>query len=243
MLELTYPQFHAVFVLPALGVLTAATLVHRHTDESVVRPLPVAVVTVVALAYTIPWDNYLIHRGVWWYGNGRVATVLWNAPLSEYVFILLVPFVGALWLHHLSVLLPTAAADVTVTRRDRAAGVAAAALIGVAGAGLFTQSATLYLGAILAWSAPVFGLQWAVGWPHLWARRQLVALGIAGPTLYLSAVDRIAIADGVWELSTSMTTGVTVAGLPVEEGLFFLVTSAFIVQALVLYPWVLDRWQ
>jgi hypothetical protein len=32
-----------------------------------------------------------------------------------------------------------------------------------------------------------------------------------------------------------------VAGLPVEEATFFLVTNLFVVQGLVLFQWVLDR--
>jgi lycopene cyclase domain-containing protein len=242
MLELTYPQFHAVFVFPVFAALAAATVVGRYGKRSVVRPFAVVAVTVIALLYTVPWDNYLIHRGVWWYGEGRVTTVLWNAPLSEYVFILAVPILGALWLHHLSMVFKTPERPITVSRQQRVVGVLAAAIIGVVGTAFLFSGRTLYLGSILVWSAPVLGLQWAVGWPYLWARRWLVGAGIGVPTLYLSAIDRVAIESGAWQLSPELTTGVTVAGLPIEEGLFFLLTSTFVVQGLVLYPWVLSRW-
>jgi lycopene cyclase domain-containing protein len=242
MLELTYPQFHAVFVFPVFAALAAATVVGRYGKRSVVRPFAVAAVTVIALVYTIPWDNYLIQRGVWWYGEGRVTTVLWNAPLSEYVFILVVPVLGALWLHHLSMVFTAPERVVTVSRGQRVAGVLAAAVVGAVGVVFLLGGRTLYVGSILTWSAPVLGLQWAVGWPYLWARRWFVGAGIAAPTLYLSAIDRVAIESGAWQLSSELTTGVTVGGLPVEEGLFFLVTSTFVVQGLVLYPWVLSRW-
>jgi hypothetical protein len=33
----------------------------------------------------------------------------------------------------------------------------------------------------------------------------------------------------------------SVAGLPVEEGAFFLITNLFVVQGLLLYSWVLRR--
>jgi lycopene cyclase domain-containing protein len=242
MLELTYPQFHAVFVFPVFAALAAATVVGRYGKRSVVRPVAVAAVTLIALVYTIPWDNYLIQRGVWWYGEGRVTTVLWNAPLSEYVFIVAVPILGALWLHHLSMVFSKPEQSITVSRKQRVAGVLAAAVIGVVGAVFLLDGRTLYAGSILVWSAPVLGLQWAVGWPYLWARRWLVGAGIAVPTLYLSVIDRVAIESGAWTLSSELTTGVAVGGLPIEEGLFFLLTSTFIVQGLVLYPWVLSRW-
>jgi lycopene cyclase domain-containing protein len=243
MLELTYPQFHAVFVLPVFVALAAATAVGRYGQRSVVRPFAVGMVTLIALVYTVPWDNYLIQRGVWWYGEGRVTVVFWNAPLSEYVFILAVPVLGALWLHHLSMVFPPPEETITVSPSQRLAGVLAAAVVGIVGAVFLLGGPTLYAGSILLWSAPVLGLQWAVGWPYLWARRWLVAAGIAGPSLYLSVIDRVAIESGAWQLSSELTTGVTVGGLPIEEGLFFLLTSTFIVQALVLYPWVLSRWE
>jgi lycopene cyclase domain-containing protein len=250
MFKLTYPEFHAVFVVPALIALAAVTMLgwygrrsSREDSPSVVRPFAVAVITLIALVYTIPWDNYLIYRGVWWYGDGRVTVVLWNAPLSEYVFILLVPLIGALWLHLLSLVVTAPSTAVTVSRRQRITGAVAGAVVGVVGLLMTTGDQTLYVGSILAWSGPVLALQWAVGWPYLWARRRLVVAGILVPTLYLSAIDRIAIASGAWQLSPDLTTGITLGGLPVEEGLFFLVTSVFIIQGLVLYPWVLARWR
>lgn len=237
----TYLQFHALFLGPPLFVLTAVT-VWRRRDRSPVRPAAVVIVTLLALAYTTPWDNYLILKEVWGYGEGRVAGVIWAAPVEEYAFILLQPLLGALWLHHCSSLFDPPADRVVVSRTDRLAGLVGAAVVGVAGAGMLAVDATFYLGAILAWAAPVLALQWVVGWPYLWARRKLLAVGVGVPALYLSAADRVAIESGVWTLSERFTTGLTVAGLPIEEGLFFTVTTLFVVQALVLYPWVLDRW-
>jgi lycopene cyclase domain-containing protein len=67
---------------------------------------------------------------------------------------------------------------------------------------------------------------------------------VAPPTLYLWIVDRVAIGLGVWTLSDRHTTGLAVPllGLPVEEALCFFLTSLFVVQGLVLYAWLLDRW-
>lgn len=243
MLGLTYPQFHVVFVLPALAALLILAVVDENRDEQLAKPLPVAVVTLIALVYTIPWDNYLIHRDVWWYGEGRVAAVIWNAPVSEYLFILLVPPLGALWLDQFATRFqkPTYQGQITLTQR--LTGAVCGAVICGAGVVFFFNEATLYLGSILAWSGPVLALQWGVGWPYLWARRRLVGGAILVPTLYLSVVDRIAIGDKIWQISSEKTTGLTLGGLPIEEGLFFFVTSTFIVQGLVLYPWVRDRWR
>jgi lycopene cyclase domain-containing protein len=88
----------------------------------------------------------------------------------------------------------------------------------------------------------VLAVQWVVGWPYLWARRRTVALGVAVPTAYLSGVDAVAIHEGVWRLAPEYTTGLAPGGLPVEEATFFGLTTLFVVQGLVLYPWVVRRW-
>jgi lycopene cyclase domain-containing protein len=244
----TYLQFHIAFLLPAVMLMIATAFVSRAQMSAAVRPLGVgrtywtgvAIITVVALAYTTPWDNYLIARGVWWYGDGSTLGTLGHAPIEEYAFIVVQPWLTALWLSHLS--LPSDWSTPTHPIRSRVAATALAVCLGVVGWILLRSDATFYLGAITAWAAPVLALQWAVGAPQLWARRRLVALGTLVPTTYLCVADRIAIEYGIWILSERYTTGLTVAGLPVEEATFFLVTNLFVVQGLVLYRWVLDRW-
>jgi len=242
MAAFTYVQFHVIFVVPALAVLAGAAGVRSRTTRSDVRPLAVGVIVAVAMAYTVPWDNYLILRGVWSYGPESVAAVIWHAPVEEYLFILLQPLVAALWLHQISPGVPSDD-ETTVTRRDRIVGLAGGAIITLVGAVLLLGSSTFYLGAILAWSGPVLALQWAVGWPYLRARWQTIVVAIAAPTAYLWIADWVALASGIWVLADQFTLGVTLLGLPIEEAVFFLVTNVFVVQGLVLYPWVMDRWQ
>jgi lycopene cyclase domain-containing protein len=249
MTSLTYLQFHIAFLIPAVMLMIATAFVSRAQLPDAVPQLGsgrtywigVAIITVVALVYTTPWDNYLIARGVWWYGDGSTVATIGYAPVGEYLFILVQPWLTALWLSHLS--LPGSWPDTgrALRWRPRLAALGAATLVGLVGWRLLGTSATFYLGAILAWAAPVLALQWGVGAPQLWARKRLVTIGVAVPTTYLCVADRIAIELGIWVLAEEYTTGLTVAGLPVEEALFFLVTNIFVVQGLVLYRWVLDR--
>ncbi len=252
MTGLTYPQFHAAFVLPAVLTLLAATTVsRRHAPERTVWVrganrsywLDVTLLVALAMLYTTPWDNFLIARGVWGYGPGRILARIGYAPVSEYAFFGAQTVLTALWLSHLRADPPGERRRSRRRRtRERLLGVGLAGAVGLAGVWFLRSDPTFYLGAILAWAAPVLALQWAVGAPALLERRRTVLLGVAVPTLYLSVVDRIAIGQGVWELSATYTTGVTIAGLPVEEALFFLVTNVFVVQGLVLARWVRDRW-
>jgi lycopene cyclase domain-containing protein len=271
MTTLTYLQFHLVFLGGPLLVLAAATargvalrvgppavapprvrLAGRSLDARVVG---VGIMAVLALAYTTPWDSYLIRRGAWGYGEGAVAARFLAVPLGEYLFFALQPVLTALWLY----LLPAGPPERSVradggtalardrldaTPGQRALGAGVGGLIALGGWFALALEGGFYLGTLLLWAAPVLAIQWAFGWPYLWARRRVVALAVAVPTLYLWVADRVALALGVWELSPDLTTGyaVPLLGLPVEEAAFFLLTNVFVVQGLVLWLWVADRW-
>ena len=233
---ITYVGFHLAFVVPALAAV-ALYRRFRGRDEWVsTLKVGTPVVVFLAVAYTTPWDNYLVARGVWSYGEGTVLARLWWAPVEEYAFFVLQSILAALWVGSLDVVDLSAA---TISTRQRVVGALAAAAVAAVGLyWVFRGGQTLYLGAIVAWAAPVLGVQWAFGWPVLVRARRTFVLGVLAPTLYLAIADRIAIEAGVWTLSPTYTTGVTVLGLPIEEGLFFLVTNVFVVQSLVLLRWV-----
>ncbi|MFB6311420.1 MAG: lycopene cyclase domain-containing protein [Salinirussus sp.] len=235
-MTLTYAAFHALFTVPP--VLGLGVLVGRRSDRSEVRPIAVAIIVGLALAWTIPWDNYLIARGVWDYGTGRVLGVIWRAPIEEYVFIAIQPVLTALWL---SAITTGDTPTVQWQPRDAAIGLLMGGALGIAGLVGVRYTPTFYLGAIVAWASPVLALQWAVGWRYLVARVRPLILGVTVPTLYLSTADALAIASGIWQLSPNLTTGLTVVGLPIEEGCFFLLTNLLVVQGLLLYPWVTKR--
>ncbi|MCD2198905.1 lycopene cyclase domain-containing protein [Halobacterium sp. KA-4] len=233
----TYLQFLAAFVAPPL--LALAALRFRNHREDWWSLAGVGVLVVLALAYTTPWDNYLIRRGVWTYGADTVLGTLWLAPIEEYAFVAMQTVVAGLWVQFVA---GPPDAGFGPSKRDAAVGALAGLVVTAAGAAFLGTASTFYLGAILAWAGPVLALQWAVGWQYLWERPRTVAVGVGVPTLYFATVDRIALADGIWTISAEYTTGVAVAGLPVEEGAFFLVTNLFVVQGLLLYDWVVARW-
>lgn len=274
MTTLTYLQFHLLFLGLPLLALAAATArgVALWTDVRAPvprvpvagRPVDARVVGIVimgllALVYTTPWDSYLIRRGAWSYGEGAVLVRYLQVPLGEYLFFVAQTVLTALWLYLLPAGPvggePSARADGGATVRhargrrrvtvgQRALGAGGAGLVALAGWWALDLDGGLYLGTLLLWAAPVLAIQWAFDWPYLWARRRVVAAGVAVPTLYLWAADRVALALGVWKLSPTLTTGFAVPplGLPVEEAAFFLLTNLFLVQGLVLWLRVADRW-
>jgi lycopene cyclase domain-containing protein len=240
--QLTYLDFLAVFVLLPLSLLAVAAVVQRRPrrPDIRVRAGGIALLVGLALVYTTPWDNYLIVQGVWWYGEGRVAATLLHAPVGEYLFIVLqTVLVGAWTFQRAGPVDPT----VGHSWRDRTLGVLAGLAVALAGVlALAGPESLFYLGAILLWASPVLALQWGVGWRYLLSVRRRVAAAVFPPVLYFSIIDRIAIEQGIWTLSPVHTTGLTVGGLPIEEMLFFFITSLFVAQALVLLRWVIARW-
>jgi hypothetical protein len=52
--------------------------------------------------------------------------------------------------------------------------------------------------------------------------------------LWLCIADRLALADGVWSISPASSTGLSVLGLPVEEGLFFGLVGLLVTEGLLL---------
>ena len=92
-----------------------------------------------------------------------------------------------------------------------------------------------YLVFELAWALPVIVGQWAVGRDRLLAHRRLLLIGVAIPTLYLCAADAFAIRVGIWHLSPELTTNVWLGGLPLEEGVFFLLTNIMVVQGMLMF--------
>lgn len=237
---LTYPGFHLVFVVPPILLLGWSLRRRAGRGLGARRPLLAAaglvLMALFALAYTTPWDNFLIRQGVWWYGEGAVYARLGDAPLSEYLFFLLQPVMAALWLYHLS---PSPTDETPINARG--AGALAGLSLTAVGNALWTTAPGYYLGAILVWAGPVLTLQWFIGGPYLWRVRRTVALAVAAPTVYLWCADRVALGLGVWTISTDLSTGLAPLGLPVEEAIFFLVTNTLVVQGIVLLFWVADR--
>jgi lycopene cyclase domain-containing protein len=237
---LTYLGFHAVAILPVICALAlfARSRLGRPRDVLASTGLLVA----LALGYTTPWDNYLIRRGVWWYGEGTVLVRFGAAPLGEYLFFVFQPLLVALW----TARFPLATdRPLSVSLSDRALGLLGGGVVAAAGITLLGADSGLYLGSLLVWSAPILAIQWAFGWPFLVAEWRTVLAGTLAPTLYLWVADRAALEIGLWTLSDRYTTGLSIPllGLPIEEALFFLLTSLFVVQGLVLYVWVVERYR
>lgn len=233
---MTYLQFHLLFLAPPLA-LTGwfAWTARRHLGSR--AAWAILAVPPIALAYTTPWDNYLVWRGIWWYGPDRVLATIGYVPVEEYIFFVLQPLLAGSLLYVL--LARTLARDGRPPARRgtlvRAVGTLMWMGLGLVGLLLLRADATTYLGLILVWFAPVIGLMWAFQGPAIWQVRGAAVPTIALITLYLWIADRMAIALGIWSIADRFTIGVDPLGLPIEEATFFALTTVLSVCGLLLF--------
>jgi lycopene cyclase domain-containing protein len=233
---MSYLQFHFVFVLPPIALLAVLLACADTARVGPRRRWALPLLAVIAFLYTTPWDNHLVRRGVWAYGEDRVIGTIGWVPVEEYLFFLLQPILCGLWLY--LVLARTVGVDRpppgVVQRGPLWPAIAWLAAAG-AGALMLRADATTYLGLILAWAAPVLAAQWAYARHELVRLGRLAVLAVAVPTLWLWVADAVAIRLGIWTISRRYTVGLAPFGLPVEEAVFFLVTNLLVVQGLVMF--------
>jgi len=222
---MSYLAFDLLFVaLPAVLLLLGRSW----------RPLlgPVAVLAPVALVWTAPWDEHLVRTGVWSYGPDRVLATIGSVPAEEYAFVVLLVALVAAWGHRTGRL---PAGPARLSRGSRSTGALCWLAVALAGAGAVAVGGQLrYLGLLLVWVAPPLALQRAVAGDLLRPRlvdRAVLALPVA---LWLCAADRLALADGIWAIAPASSTGVLLLGLPLEEAMFFLLTTLLVTDGLVL---------
>jgi lycopene cyclase domain-containing protein len=192
----------------------------------------------LALVYTTPWDNYLVANRIWWYAPDRVTgVVLGWVPIEEYTFFVVQTLVVGLWLLLWMRRMPVPAVLSPLWKSVRwVSAVVGSLLWGTWLAVLLSRwPRGLYMALILVWALPPIVAQLAFGADILWRYRRLVLVGLLPAFLYLCLVDAVVIGRGVWTINPNNILGVYLGGvLPLEEAVFFLVTSMLVVFGMVL---------
>ena len=243
----TYITFIYLFVLP-IAVVACLLALSRKKSLPAGSLHSLVILSTVALVYTIPWDRHLILTGIWGYPEGRVIGTFLSIPLEELAFILLQTVGVGAWTLYLTgsgrfePTLPESIDERLRFERARWIGIGCTLQITLFGFLLLQIEGARYFGLLLSWAGPVLFLQLAVGGAVLWKLRQSWLLGILPPFLYLCVIDRVAIASGTWYFSGNYTSGFQVLGLPLEEALFFLLTTAMVNQGVLLYTGILKQW-
>ena len=86
----------------------------------------------------------------------------------------------------------------------------------------------------LAWALPVIAVQWAAAGRELWRWRRLLVVSVMLATAYLGACDGFALGHGIWRVDPARVLGIYAGPLPLEELVFYFVTSLMAAQGFVM---------
>ena len=234
---MTYLQFHLALTLPVLLVLAVAQ--RRPVGGVGARTAFgwLAAIVALAVAYTTPWDNYLVYRGVWTYPPTAVLGVIGYVPVEEYAFFVIQTAIAGLfylWIRGRGWFGSSASTQPVAFRPVLVALFLALTALGVAML-VHPSDHALYMGLVLSWAPPVLAGMSVVGAKKVWADRLRVMAAISVVTVYLWVIDRIAIGLGIWDIADPYRLHIDPLGLPLEEATFFIVTTTLCVFGLVLF--------
>lgn len=232
---MTYLTFLLVFLVPPIALLLLLKKGPAAGTGSSRARWALPLTCAIAFLYTTPWDNYLVFRGVWFYGPERVLGTIGYVPVEEYMFFLLQPVLTGLFVYRLLEHFPSRGASPRPGMR--VFGTLVYITFAIAGI-LFLLSGSsraTYMGLILAWACPVLAAMWAWAGDHFREYSSVLTRGVLFPTLYLWVADRIAIGLGIWDIAPEYSFDLRPLGLPIEEAVFFLITNLLVVQGVILF--------
>ncbi|MDL1900155.1 lycopene cyclase domain-containing protein [Anaerolineae bacterium CFX9] len=239
-----YFGFLAKFVVLPLAIFTFLNWRAHKRGRSVpdeLRGVPaeaaLAGLVGVAVAYTTPWDNYLVATRVWWYDPKLVVGRIGYVPIEEYSFFVLQTLMTGVWTVLLSRFTPH---DEKPPQNGWRARIGLTTAI----AGVWVWSVynlfrgprkRTYLSLMLSWALLPIMFQTLFGGDILWQHRRLIALGVIPTTLYLGLSDSLAIDSGTWTINPEKSVDYLIGGkLPLEEGLFFFLTNLLVTVGITL---------
>ena len=236
---MTYAGFLLLFVVIPIVLLAAVHLWDRRRGILLPKPfrtypvwIPLVLHVFLALAYTTPWDNYLVATRVWWYNPELVTglTIGW-VPVEEYSFFILQSVLTGLLLVALMRRLPVNPRPAADCRSARWVSTGLLALLWLPSVVVLFSGwpPGTYLSIQLAWALLPLMTQTAFGGDILWRHRKAVGLTLGSVTLYLALADTLAIGEGIWAIDPAQSLPLLLGGvLPLEEFTFFLLTNTLL---------------
>lgn len=92
-----------------------------------------------------------------------------------------------------------------------------------------------YLFHLLVWMLPIVIGQWIIGWKIFRRHIDIIVTATLLFGSYYTFSDWFAVDAGVWYFDQQQILGIHFMGLPLEEILFFYLTSLLVVQSLILF--------
>eukprot|EP01135_Chromosphaera_perkinsii_P001196 Nk52_evm7s161 gene=Nk52_evmTU7s161 len=245
--EASYMFLHVAFTLPCITFLLFTAWIK--SEWAYVRLVAqwTGILCVIANVYTIPWDNFMIWKGAWSYGPGRIIPFqVGYCPYEEYAFFTLQTlFVVGNWLWYFdspSVFSMPHRRKLRFSKQNNSGNglfifvlslLVAVLLLGVH---LVHHSKSFfYMGSLLMWTTPVLILQWVCGGRALIAHAHHLVYVVLFSVIPLWIINKWGIVQGIWSVSTEYTTPLVFDRvMPVEEALFYVCTTLMCVHGITL---------
>ena len=87
---------------------------------------------------------------------------------------------------------------------------------------------------LVCWAGPLIALQWIVGWRVFRRNLRAIFAPVLIATVFFGLTDSVAVRDRLWYFDQRQILGWMIGVLPMEEVLFFLLTSLLVTQSLIL---------
>lgn len=229
---LTYLQVHWYFTLPPTIVLY---LLLRPLITRFDR-IKILILCILSVAYTTPWDNYIIYHKAWWYRKDAVIGTIGYVPIEEYMFFVIQTVFTSLWtilcsrwtLNSLNLRRSTRNFNLQPIKYVGMGVMVLAILFGWFNAKPATK--LFYLCSIMWWTLLVMTLLWYIGSSYVVHSYKQILFSIVCPSVYLCYVDVIALRANVWHINERTSLEIfVVPDLPLEEVIFFFVTNCMVV--------------
>ena len=240
---MSYLGFHLAFNLPLLLVLFFLSGKGFWPGEMV---LVMVGVLGIVVAFTSPWDNWAVAKGIWDFPPERVRFRIGRLPVEEYAFfviqsveVMLLSWIFLRWMAPpQSAPPPRWIGDPQVMRQ------LCFLLVIWVGFGVALKEwprrerRIHYAWHLFFWFIPVVLIQWIVAGPMLLAYAWNVFLPTFLIGSYLCLADWYAIGQGIWYFDEKQITSKKIGGvMPWEEAAFFYITSLLVAQTfLILLP-------
>lgn len=228
---MSYLYFHLIFTVPVSVILYFLNRIrgNSHNKKSFIITTGLIV---LAVFYTTPWDSYLIKNEVWKYDLKNILFTINYIPIEEYFFFIIQTISVSLACRLF--LVKNELAPGLIFKQNTISLSVVLFLIVLFILSLkyiFYPNDLRYLSLILAWALPILLIQWIWGGNLLIKNYNLYLKVIFPATIYLWLADLCAIYLGIWWFPKGQNSGFMILPyLPIEEALFFFVTTCMVGQ-------------
>lgn len=233
---LTYIGFHLRYTFPVIGLLAVLTRPFINRKEI----FKIVFISIMALTYTTPWDNYMIYNKAWTFPPERVIAYIGYVPIEEYMFFVIQTVLSSLWAL-LCVRWSTPCLNFNYNQKSylliRWVPIIFLSIVTVVGYVIAVPGKdTFYLGCVFWWVCPVIMFLWYGTGNYFVKKIMPSSFAIIVSTLYLSWIDKIALKAKVWQINETTSLQISmVEDLPFEEAFFFLVSNFLVILAVLTF--------